>query len=124
MIVGYVEATGDAVVPLPVKGIRGRVLDVRAVLDTGFNGCLTLSQAEIESLGLTHWEAIRCVLADGSDSISRVFTADVHWLGQWRRALVIEAEGGPLLGIAMLRGTFLAMEVTDGGRVEIRPLGQ
>jgi clan AA aspartic protease len=122
MIVGSVEANGDAVVSLPVRGIHGRVIDVRAAVDTGFNGCLTLSQAEIASLGLSHWDTIRCVLADGSDTISRVFTTEIHWLGQWRRAFIIEAEGGPLLGMELLRGTFLGIEVTAGGRVEIRPL--
>jgi hypothetical protein len=40
----------------------------------------------------------------------------------WRHVFAVEMEGGPLLGMAMLAGNYLGIEVTDGGRVEIRPL--
>jgi len=35
--------------------------------------------------------------------------------------MVVEMNGDPLLGMAMLKGCFLAIHVVNGGRVEIRP---
>jgi hypothetical protein len=65
---------------------------------------------------------VRCTLADGTESISRAFEAEVHWLGIWLRVLVAEIEGIPLLGMALLGGCFVGIEVKEGGLVEIRPL--
>jgi len=122
MIVGSVGYGGDAVVCVRVRGPRSTPVEFQTVVDTGFNDWLTLSRRDIEELALPFREEGRYTLADGSETASRVFAAEVEWLGRWRRVLVVEMDGGPLLGMAMLRGFFLGIEVIDGGRVEIRPL--
>jgi len=122
MIIGTVEPTGDAVTPLCVRGPQNAELDVRPVLDTGFNGWLSLSKSEIESLQLEFREEVRYLLADGSEAISRVYLAEVRWLGRWKRIMVTELDGGALLGMALLAGNYLSIEVTPGGRVEVRSL--
>jgi clan AA aspartic protease len=122
MIVGSVGPGGDAVVRVRVRGPRSTTVESQTVVDTGFNDWLTLSQADIEALALLFREEGRYTLADGSGTVSRLFAAEVEWFGRWRRILVVEMDGGPLLGMGMLRGFFLGVEVIDGGRVEIRPL--
>ena len=52
MISGWVNAFREAVVRLPVQGARGREQAIEAVLDTGFNGYLTLPPELIAELGL------------------------------------------------------------------------
>lgn len=122
MIVGSVYPNGDAIVPLRLRGTGGIAIELQAVLDTGFGDWLTLSREEINALALPFREEGRYTLADGSEVISPVFLAEAEWFGRWRRILVAEMRGAPLLGMALLRGCFLGIEVLDGGRVEIRSL--
>ena len=51
MITGAVKSD-EARVRLTVKGQRGRVQEVEAVIDSGFTGALTLPPALIATLGL------------------------------------------------------------------------
>lgn len=53
MIVGSVNANSEAVMRLEVRGSEKQGQSITAVVDTGFNGSLTLSPAQTESLGLT-----------------------------------------------------------------------
>lgn len=122
MIVGSVHPHGDAIVPVRLRGPRGEATEFQAVVDTGFGDWLALSRKQIEALALPFREEGRYTLANGSEAVSRVFVAEAEWFSRWRRILVAEMEGGPLLGMALLRGFFLGVEVIDGGRVEIRPL--
>lgn len=122
MIAGAVHADGDPIVPIRIRGTRGGTINLDAVVDTGFNGWLTLSAHKIAALGLRFREEGRYVLAYGSETVSRLFEAEAEWLGGWRPFLILEMEGGPLLGMAAMRGSYLGIEVMDGDRVEIRRL--
>lgn len=113
---------GEIVVPVRVRGLQGATARFTTVLDTGFNDWLTLSAAAIAELALPFREEGRYLLANGSETVARLFTAELDWLGAWRRILVVEMEGGPLLGMAMLRGYYLGVEFVEGGRVEVEPL--
>jgi predicted aspartyl protease len=121
MISGWVHS-GEAIVPLRLRGPIGDVVPVEAVLDTGFNDWLTLSSEQIAAMRLTFREKGYYILADGSEVVSRVFEAEVHWISGWRRILVVEMDGGSLLGMAMLAGYRVELEVIRNGRVEISPL--
>ena len=43
MIIGVVNTHTEATIRLPVRAADGRELEMEGVLDTGFNGSLTLS---------------------------------------------------------------------------------
>ena len=122
MILGSVNPSGEAIVPLQVRGPRGAKAEFQAVVDTGYNDWLAIPRTAIEALGLPFREEGRYVLADGVEVHTLIFAAEAQWFGRWRPILVGEMEGGPLLGMALLRGYFLGVEVIDGGRVDIRPL--
>lgn len=122
MIVGTVHPNGDAVATIRLRGATGKVVDIEAIIDTGFNDALTLPPELIDDLELAFREEGDYILADGTESTSRMFAAEIDWFGRWRKILIIEIEGDSLLGMAILRGSFLGIEVIDGGRVEIRPL--
>ena len=122
MITGHVTAYREAVISLSVKGSGGRDREINAVIDTGFDGFLTLSASLIQDLDLVWRRRGRVMLADGSDSLFDIYEATVTWDGRPRRIAVDEADCAPLVGMSLLYGYELTVQVLDGGRVAINPL--
>lgn len=119
MIIGTITADREAAVPLTVHGSGSQSLDVEVVIDTGFNGFLTLPPALISPLGLAYHSQIIVILGDGSASALRQFEGTVDWDGQMRDVLVLEADGDPLIGMALLYGSRMTLDIVDGGDVTI-----
>jgi predicted aspartyl protease len=65
----------------------------------------------------------RALLGDGSESIFDIFEATVVWDGQPRRIFVDTADTAPLVGMALLKGYELILQVKDKGTVLIKALG-
>jgi len=113
----------DAIVRLTIVGPRGRKHGIDAVIDTGFDGYLTLPIDIISRLSLVFRRRGRAELADGSDTTFDVYEAAVVWDGRNRRIEIDEADAGPLLGMEMMDGHEVRIEVKAGGRVTIKRLG-
>ena len=64
----------------------------------------------------------RFTLADGSECIFDVYVAQVTWDSKVRTILVDEADADPLVGMRLLRGHELKMQVRYGGQVTIKRL--
>jgi len=64
----------------------------------------------------------RFTLADGSECIFDVYVAKVDWDGKVRTILVAEADADPLVGMRLLRGHELKMQVRYRGKVTIKRL--
>ena len=112
----------EAVVPLPILGSGGSRVKVEAVIDTGFTGHLTLPADVVRSLALSRRGFVEVELADGGTTALGVYDARVLWRGRERFVPVYEAEGGPLVGMSLLRGSRLTVEVEPGGDVVIEDL--
>ena len=67
MIIGVVNAQTEAIIRLPVRAADGREQEIEAILDTGFNGSLTLPPAVIASLGLQWRTRGLVMLANGTE---------------------------------------------------------
>ena len=123
MIVGVVTADGrEATVDVIVQGPANRERVIRAVIDTGFNGSLALPVALVDELALVRRNSERAVLADGREVVLGLHEASVFWDGQARRILVLATGSAPLVGMALLRGYELSIQVVDGGAVRIAAL--
>lgn len=122
MIIGVVNTHTEATIRLPVRAADGRELEMEGVLDTGFNGSLTLSPAVIRSLGLRWRTRGLVMLANGSEDHCDIYAATVIWDGRPRNILVEAADTDPLIGMALLYGHTLHMQVVEGGSVVIEPL--
>jgi clan AA aspartic protease len=122
MMTGLVTAGREAVIRLPVRGTRGREVRAEAVIDTGFNGFLTLPARLIADLALPFATATRAVLGDGSRVDVDVFEGIVLWDNRERDVAVLAAEGGVLVGMSMLSGYRLTLDVEDGGSVLVEAL--
>jgi clan AA aspartic protease len=122
MISGRVNAYSEAVVRLSVRSPQGHTQAIEAVIDTGFNGYLTLPPALITALGLPFRRNGRALLGDGSAVTFDIHEAVILWDGRLRRVSVDAAETDPLLGMGMLHGHELCVQVIEDGEALIRPL--
>lgn len=122
MIEGRVTANREAIVQVTLQGPNGDELEVDAVVDTGFDGWLTLPAELVKRLALP-WRRIgSALLADGNEVLFDVHDGTVIWDGRARRIVVDVAETSPLLGMRMLQAHRLAMDVEQGGSVKITRL--
>jgi len=119
MIRGIVTAEHEAVIRLVVHGPKGRLRRIEAVVDTGFNGHLSLPAALIKKLGLPWRRRAIAELADGSQTIVDIYRGVVVWNGRRRRIPIDEAETAPLVGMALLAGSELNIEVWPAGGVTV-----
>ena len=92
------------------------------ILDTGYNGWLTLPQDIISRLGLTIRVERTVSLADGRSVALRTFAATALWHGQTSKVYVVESESEPLLGLSMLWGSRLTLEAREVGEVTIEEM--
>ena len=122
MISGSVNTHREAVVRLPLRSSRGQEQAIEAVIDTGFNGYLTLPPELIAELDLPFLWSSRATLADGNAVTFDVHEAWILWDERPRRIPVDVADTDPLLGIGLLYGHELNLQVIEGGDAVIRPL--
>ena len=109
---------------LTVRGPAGQEQEVEAIIDTGFDGWLSLPSSLVVRLGLVWRRRGRALLADGSESVFDIYEATVDWDGRARRIPVDEAETFPLVGMSLLEGYELKVQVQRGGNVTVRALLQ
>jgi len=122
MITGVVTSDWEAVVSVQVRGIDGGGEVVDAVLDTGFNGFLALPVSLVSQLRLPFAGTTRVTLGDGSEVHLDMFEAMVNWDNREQNVVVLRAEGGALVGMSLLAGYRVTLEVEEGGVVRIESL--
>src|SRR5439155_9220904 len=97
---------------------------IEAVIDTGYTASLSLPPALVAPLGL-RWKSFgRGILADGSECLFDVYVGKVVWDGKERRVLVDEADTDPLVGMALLSGYELTMQIRTRGKITIKRLAK
>jgi len=120
VITGTVNADLQPLIVVPAFSARGIRHDIEALVDTGYNGWLTLPADLIAALGLPWRQRGRATLADGSTIVFDVYEGTVLWDGTPLTLLVDEAGGMPLVGMSLMRGYDLNLQAVDGGSVTIR----
>ena len=122
MIEGVVNAAYEAVIRLSLRGPLGQVREIDAVIDTGFNGFLTLPPALVAELGLPLLSHGRAALADGSTIAFDVWEVTALWDGMALSVEADEADTTPLVGMLLLDNHSLYVEVVNGGHVVIQAM--
>ncbi len=122
MITGTVNARPEILIRLAVRDAAGVEQQIDTILDTGFNGALTLPPGLIASIGLTWRSRGNAILADGSVQQFDIYAATVIWDGVPRQILIQAIDTAPLLGMALLVGHDLRVRVAVGGSVEIEAI--
>jgi clan AA aspartic protease len=121
MIRGEVNASLEAVVRVLVRGQDGQERSISAIIDTGFSGMLTLPYEIITALQLPFLARDRGLLADGSEVLLERYVAEAEWNERPRRISVIAVDAQPLIGMRLLAGSTLTIEVVEGGSILIAP---
>jgi clan AA aspartic protease len=120
VIEGVVNAAYEAVVSLPLQGADGRTQEIEAVVDTGYTGFLTLPFTLVDELGLPFAYVGRAFLANDDEVEFDVHDVTVLWDGQPREVRAAATGSTPLVGMILLDGHDLNIQVRDGGRVVIQ----
>ena len=119
MILGRVSDNREAIVQLALKGSENRLRSVRSVVDTGYTGYLMLPQSMITELA---WQCIgtqKGVLGDGSVKNFDVYLGTIIWDGGIQEITVNASESEALIGMSLLDGYKIEIEVSLGGEVRL-----
>ena len=103
MITGKINHYLEAVIIVAFVGKDGLFHSLEAVLDTGYNGDLTLPQDVIQQLGLVLLGRRSATLANGESVVLNAYLGDEE----------------PLLGMSLLQDSSVTLEVWDDGGVVI-----
>ncbi len=121
-MIGSVNARLEAVLHVKVCGRKKAVRTVAAIVDTGFSDFLTLPPSLIKSLDLERLAGTDGVLADGTRVSFNLYKCFVVRNRRRIEIEVVEADSDPLVGMSLLDGQKIEIEVTPGGKVEVKSL--
>lgn len=111
MITGKIVNNQEAIIELEVAGVVNPQ-KIEAVVDTGFTGELMLPGDLIDLLGFPRVGELPITLGDGM----------VLWQGEERIVQVLRTDGKPLIGMSLLYGNRLIVDVVTDGTVTIENL--
>lgn len=123
MIVGkFVE--NKIILPVSFVLAGEMVFSVGFVVDTGFNGYLTLPVGAVGAMNLPLFSTTAAILADGTQSLIPTHVATIRWHGQELLVPVLAMGSKPLLGVSLLDQSRLVVEFIEDGAVELEKLGE
>ena len=122
MIRGRVDERRRAWIPLETGNGSGRFRPVVFVVDTGFDGDLTLTRESINQLELAQVAPTMVTLATGIREQVNTWGGYILWHGRRRYVEVLETRGSPLLGTRLMEGSELTVQMRVDGEVVIEEL--
>ena len=122
MMRGKVNEKGQALVDVEVMDRDGWFQPLEFVMDTGFTGDLLLSADAIQRLHVAPHIEINASLADGQDVKLSSWLVSVLWHDRILRVTMAQADGEPLLGMGLLRGSRVTLDVQLDGDVTVEEL--
>ena len=109
-------------VRLDLPGLSGP-LSIEFLVDTGFDGALSLPLSMINRLDAVPLDDLRLIrLANGSPGMSDGYEVSLEWGDEIRLVEILTLDNVPLLGMELLNGFHLGIDIIEGGEVEITPL--
>ena len=91
-------------------------------MDTGFDRFLTLPLGVVSELALAFAGVNRVQLADGSEAALDSYAVTVLRDGRPRRVVAYVSDAAPLVGMSLLVGHSVCVDVEHDGRVVIEAL--
>lgn len=122
MIIGSVNEDYEPIICIGVCDLKGKIYEQNVIVDTGFNGWLSLPSDFIKMLGLPWKRRGRATLGDGSECVFDIYEAVVVWDSQFITIPIDEAESDPLLGMSLMEGYKLTIDVIEKGIVKLEKL--
>jgi clan AA aspartic protease len=119
MITGIVNEEFEPIISISLYDSEGNIYTQDAIVDTGFNGWLSLPPDLISQLNLKWKRRGRAILGDGSECVFNVYEAVLVWDGNLLAIPIDEADSEPLIGMSLMEGYQLMVQVFEGGSVEL-----
>ena len=117
---GYVNPEPkESRIIVPVLDAAGIAAPLEMAIDTGFTGFMTLRPREIRAMGLERGQDRKMMLADGQVIDTLTWLATAIWHGKPTKIDVLELDARPVVGMSLLWGSDLAVQVRANGRVAI-----
>jgi clan AA aspartic protease len=120
-VIGHVERE-RALLQVPFLLEDNRELNIEFVVDTGFEGAMTLPLTVIQAMNLSYFTQLTANLADDSGVGVDVFVAMIRWDGTPKKVAVLGMGKRPLLGTALLSQHRLSVDFTESGVLSITAL--
>jgi clan AA aspartic protease len=122
MIGGEINSELEAMISVEVLVSDQRARRIDAVIDTGYNGYLTLPAAVVAELDLLWLDRGLGTLADDRVISFDIYVAQIMWNEKPREIPVDVTESTPLIGMALMEGYELKAQIRRGGKVTLKPL--
>ena len=122
MIHGTVNELLDPVIRLRLISSDEHPIEIAMVVDTGFSGAMSLRPETIAKLKLPWLDSNQAILADGSVITFNTYEGRVVWNGEFRTVKIDAADADELVGMELLSGHRLTVDIQAGGPVTILPL--
>jgi clan AA aspartic protease len=101
-------------IEVAIIGNRGQV-DTVALLDTGFDGDLSLPMEIGVALGLELWDMVETELADGTVILELTYIAYIDWEGEFKMVSVtLTRSDEALIGTRLLEGKSVNIDFRTG----------
>lgn len=123
MIRGHVSDDLQSIVAVRVENASGAIRTVRALIDTGFDGWLSLPMDVIDELDLPWRRYGVAELADDQEITFSIFAGFVLWDGTLREVAIDAGGATPLVGMGLLENYELRIVVRPGGDVSMTAIG-
>ncbi len=94
-----------------------------ALLDTGFDSVMSVDRRDAGELGLRYIGDKVEILADGSEHSSQVFAGRVLFAGEWRDVPITASGVGASVGMQLIYGARLTLDVFLDGDVDLEFVG-
>lgn len=122
MITGRINSALRAVMTVNLFDSTGLLTSVEVLIDTGFDGDLTLPRRVLRNLGARYAHRQTVILADGRTVSVKQYFVNLEWDGIIRPVLAISAQAQALIGMSLLHGYRLDVPVRYGEQVVISAL--
>ena len=120
MMHGQVNSRYQAMISLTMYTANGAEITFPDVLiDTGSDAEVVASASVIQLLGLYYLEPIDLLQADDEAVTVAMFLGEILWNGSRRRVKVVRTGESLLIGMGLLRGHQMNMDIRPGGSVQI-----
>ena len=123
MIRGTVFPNRQALIAVALLDPAGQFQSFEFILDTGFDGDLSLPRQTLQRLDAFLEGGQPVELADGSRTTANIWAATALWDGERRTVSIMESEGEPLLGMNLLWGNHISLDAKAFGDLVIERLG-
>ncbi|MBD2772179.1 clan AA aspartic protease [Iningainema tapete] len=113
---------GKATVPVIFRLPEQPDFSLDFVIDTGFNGYLTLPPQAVNAMNLPLRASTPATLADGSQVLLSIHLVIIVWDNVEKVVPVLASGNKPLLGVAMMKRYHLEIDFEDNGLVSLEKI--